>query len=103
MCCVLIPQDFSVEIEAMSVQRASVSREATKLLHLRDADCPGLRAQLAQLEGRWTQLTSDLSTVQDHLQQVHIQRVVTCTGEQLGFKKMHSVTVVCLWYIYILP
>ncbi|XP_054474146.1 nesprin-2-like [Anoplopoma fimbria] len=61
--------DFSMEIEAMSVQRASASREATKLLHLREADCPGLRAQLAQLEGSWTQLTSDLSTIQDHLQQ----------------------------------
>ncbi|XP_068564553.1 nesprin-2a [Cebidichthys violaceus] len=61
--------DFSMEIEAMSVQRASASREATKLLHLREADCPGLRAQLAQLEGSWTQLTSDLSTIQDRLQQ----------------------------------
>ncbi|KAM6906809.1 nesprin-2a [Lycodopsis pacificus] len=61
--------DFSMETEAMSVQRASASREAAKLLHLREADCPGLRAQLAQLEGSWTQLTSDLSTIQERLQQ----------------------------------
>ncbi|XP_068433248.1 nesprin-2a [Clinocottus analis] len=61
--------DFYVEIEAMSVQRASASREATKLLHLREADCPGLRAQLTQQEGSWTRLTSDLSSVQDRLQQ----------------------------------
>ncbi|XP_035534355.1 nesprin-2 isoform X4 [Morone saxatilis] len=61
--------DFSMETEAMSVQRASVSREASKLLHLREADCPGLRAQLAQLEVSWLQLTSDLSTIQDRLQQ----------------------------------
>ncbi|XP_062415634.1 nesprin-2-like isoform X4 [Pungitius pungitius] len=70
VCTTLITLlDFSMEIEAMSVQRASASREATKLLHLREADCPELRAQLVQLEGSWTQLTSDLSTVQDFLQQ----------------------------------
>ncbi|XP_037606336.1 nesprin-2-like isoform X2 [Sebastes umbrosus] len=61
--------DFSMEIEAMSVQRASVSREATQLLHLREADCPELRAQLAQLEVNWSQLTSDLSKIQERLQQ----------------------------------
>lgn len=65
-----ILQDFSMEIEAMSVQRASVSREVTQLLHLREADCPGLRAQLAQLEVNWSQLTSDLSKIQDRLQLV---------------------------------
>ncbi|KAM8832006.1 nesprin-2a isoform 3-T3 [Spinachia spinachia] len=62
--------DFSLEMEAMSVQRVSASREAMKLLRLREADCPELRAQLAQLERSWTQLTSDLSTVRDSLQQV---------------------------------
>ncbi len=66
----LIPQDFSMETEAMSVQRASVSRETTLLLHLREADCPGLRAQQAQLEVSWSQLTSDLSKIQERLQQV---------------------------------
>ncbi|XP_070706002.1 nesprin-2a [Pempheris klunzingeri] len=61
--------DFSMETEVMSVQRASVSREATQLLHLKEADCPSLRAQLAQLEVSWSQLTSDLSRIQDQLQQ----------------------------------
>ncbi|GLD49701.1 nesprin-2-like protein [Lates japonicus] len=61
--------DFSMEVEAMSVQRASVSRAATQLLHLREADCPRLRAQIAQLEVNWTQHTSDLSKIQDQLHQ----------------------------------
>ncbi|TKS76359.1 Nesprin-2 KASH domain-containing protein 2 [Collichthys lucidus] len=61
--------DFSTETKAMSVKRASLSMVATRLLHLRDADCPGLRAQLAQLEVDWSQLTSDLSKIQDRLQQ----------------------------------
>ncbi|KAM7395095.1 hypothetical protein PAMA_006717 [Pampus argenteus] len=61
--------DFSTEMEAMSVQRASVSKGATKLLYLREADSPGLRAHLTQLEVSWSQLTSDLSRVQDRLQQ----------------------------------
>uniref|UniRef100_A0A3B4YV88 Nesprin-2-like n=1 Tax=Seriola lalandi dorsalis TaxID=1841481 RepID=A0A3B4YV88_SERLL len=61
--------DLSMEVEAMSVQRASVSREATQLLHLREADCPGLRAQIAQLEVRWSQLTSDVSRLQEQLHQ----------------------------------
>lgn len=64
------PQDFFMETEAMSVKRASASREATRLLHLREADCPRLRAQVAQLEVDWSQLTSDLSKIQDQLQQV---------------------------------
>lgn len=55
----------------MSVQRASVSKVATQLLHLREADCPGLRAHLAQLDVSWSQLTSDLSKIQDRLQQVY--------------------------------
>ncbi|XP_022621783.1 nesprin-1-like [Seriola dumerili] len=61
--------DLSMEVEAMSVQRASVSREATQLLHLREADCPGLRAQIAQLEVRWSQLTSEVSRLQEQLHQ----------------------------------
>ncbi|KAI3364132.1 hypothetical protein L3Q82_010949, partial [Scortum barcoo] len=61
--------DFSMETEAMSAQRASVSREVTHLLHLKEADCPGLRAQLDQLEVSWSQLDSDLSKIQDRLQQ----------------------------------
>lgn len=81
---VLIPQDFSMEIEAMSVQRASVSREAARLLHLREADCPGLRAQLAQLDDNWSQLTSDLSKIQDLLQQVQYrQRAFTFAEKQI--------------------
>ncbi|KAK2855974.1 hypothetical protein Q5P01_004709 [Channa striata] len=61
--------DFSVEAEAMSVHRTPVSMEGTKLVHLREADCPRLRAQLAQLDVSWDQLTSDQSKVQDQLQQ----------------------------------
>ncbi len=59
-----------METEGMSVKKASVSREAAQLLHLREADCPELRAQLAQLEVNWSKLTSDLSNIQDRLQQV---------------------------------
>lgn len=70
----------------MSVQRASASREASQLLHLREADCPALRAQLAQLEVDWSQLTSDLSKIQDRLQQVrYLQRGFTLL-ENKGFK-----------------
>ncbi|XP_067338852.1 nesprin-2 isoform X4 [Channa argus] len=61
--------DFSMEVEAMSVHRTSVSKEGTKLIHLREAECPKLRAQLAQLDISWNQLTSDLSKAQDQLQQ----------------------------------
>ena len=59
-----------MEVEAASVRRASVSRDATRLLHLSEADCPGLRAQVAQLEVNWSQLTSDLCRIQEQLQQV---------------------------------
>ena len=69
-----ILQDFSMETEAMSVKRASVSKEATQLLHLREADCPALRAQLEQLEVNWSRLTSDLCKIQDQLQQVQFSQ-----------------------------
>ncbi|XP_073348713.1 LOW QUALITY PROTEIN: nesprin-2a [Pagrus major] len=61
--------DFSMETEAISVKRASVSREATRLLHLREADCPRLRSQLTQLEVKWSRLTPDLTKIQEQLQQ----------------------------------
>ncbi|XP_034436669.1 nesprin-1-like [Hippoglossus hippoglossus] len=61
--------DVSMEVEAASVRRTSVSRDATRLLHLSEADCPGLRAQIAQLEVNWSQLTSDLCRTQEQLQQ----------------------------------
>nr|XP_046228198.1 nesprin-2 isoform X4 [Scatophagus argus] len=61
--------DFSMEAEAMSVKRASACREAAQLLHLREADCAELRAQLVQLEVSWSQVTSDLSKTQDRLLQ----------------------------------
>lgn len=60
-----------MEVEATSVQRASASREATRLIHWREADCPRLRSKLAQLDVRWSQLTSGLSVIQEQLQQVH--------------------------------
>ncbi|XP_069017780.1 nesprin-2a isoform X4 [Embiotoca jacksoni] len=61
--------DFSMEVEGMSPLKTSVVKDATRLLHLREADCPELRTQLTQLENSWNQLTSDLSKTQDHLQQ----------------------------------
>ncbi|XP_054871829.1 nesprin-2 isoform X5 [Amphiprion ocellaris] len=61
--------DFSIQVEAMSVLKESVSKDGTRLLHLREADCPGLRTQLTQLEVSWNRLTSDQSKIQEQLQQ----------------------------------
>uniref|UniRef100_A0AAZ1XTJ4 KASH domain-containing protein n=1 Tax=Oreochromis aureus TaxID=47969 RepID=A0AAZ1XTJ4_OREAU len=61
--------DFSMEVERMSVLKMSASKDAAQLLQLREADCPGLRTQLSQLENSWNQLTSDMSKTQDQLQQ----------------------------------
>ncbi|XP_039874015.1 nesprin-2 isoform X3 [Simochromis diagramma] len=61
--------DFSMEVERMSVLKTSASKDAAQLLQLREADCPGLRTQLTQLENSWNQLTSDMSKTQDQLQQ----------------------------------
>lgn len=54
----------------MSLQKASASREGTRLIHLRELDSPRLRARLAQLDVSWSRLTSDLSKIQEQLQQV---------------------------------
>ncbi|XP_029351666.1 nesprin-2a isoform X2 [Echeneis naucrates] len=61
--------DFTMEVEAMSVQKTFAAKRATQLLHLREADCPGLRAQMTQLQVSWSQLTSHLSKIQDQLHQ----------------------------------
>uniref|UniRef100_A0AAQ6IQR6 KASH domain-containing protein n=1 Tax=Anabas testudineus TaxID=64144 RepID=A0AAQ6IQR6_ANATE len=61
--------DFSMDVEAMSAQKAAVSRDGTKLIHRREADCPRLRAQLTQLDVSWSQLSSNLSKIQEQLQQ----------------------------------
>lgn len=54
----------------MSTKEASASREAARLLHLRQDDCSALRAQLVQMQADWSKLTSDLSSTQEQLQQV---------------------------------
>lgn len=54
----------------MSAKQASASREATRLLHLREDDCSALRVQMVQMETDWSKLTSDLSNTQEQLQQV---------------------------------
>lgn len=54
----------------MSAMKASASREAARLLHLREDDCSSLRAQLVQMEADWSKMTSDLSNTQEQLQQV---------------------------------
>ncbi|CAM9096806.1 unnamed protein product [Lampetra planeri] len=61
--------DFTRDVETLSAQRSSVSRAAARLLHLTEAECPGLRAHLAEMEVNWSRLTSDLSKIQDQLQQ----------------------------------
>lgn len=54
----------------MSAKKASASREAARLLQLREDDGSVLRAQLALMEADWSRLTSDLSNAQEQLQQV---------------------------------
>ncbi|XP_077444049.1 nesprin-2a [Stigmatopora argus] len=61
--------DFSFEMESMSVLKESTSREATRLLHMREMECPGLRGGLTELENSWCKLTSDLENIQNQLQQ----------------------------------
>lgn len=77
-----------MEVEAMSVQKGSVSREGTRLIHLREADSPVLRAQLAQLDVSWSQLTSDLSKIQDQLQQVQYLLFILCWRENTKYKML---------------
>lgn len=62
----------------MSAKKASASREAARLLQLREDDCSALRAQLVQMEADWS-VTSDLSNTQEQLQQV------TAQGEKYKF------------------
>ncbi|XP_015245715.1 PREDICTED: LOW QUALITY PROTEIN: nesprin-2-like [Cyprinodon variegatus] len=64
--------DLSMELEATSAQKESLSKEVTRLLHLKEVDCPELRGQILQLEANCTQLTSDLSKIQELL----LQRLV---------------------------
>lgn len=55
----------------MSAKKASASKEATQLFNLREDDCSALRAEVDQMEADWSKLTSDLSNIQEQLQQVH--------------------------------
>ncbi|XP_077408932.1 nesprin-2a isoform X3 [Vanacampus margaritifer] len=61
--------DFNIEMEAMSAHKESASREAARLLRRRETECPGLRGRLTKLEMAWCELTSDLASAQDRLQQ----------------------------------
>ncbi|XP_061668449.1 nesprin-2 [Syngnathoides biaculeatus] len=61
--------DFSIEKETMSAHKQSATREATRLLRLRETECPGLRGRLTKMELTWCKLNSDLTNIQDQLQQ----------------------------------
>lgn len=61
-----------MEAEAVSRLRESVSTDGAELLHLREADRPKLRRQLAQLEAGCSRMTSDLCRLQQRLQQVQL-------------------------------
>ncbi|XP_061843165.2 nesprin-2a isoform X2 [Nerophis lumbriciformis] len=61
--------DFSREMEAASIHRESASREATRLLRLKETECPRLRARLTKLEAGWCKLTAEVTNIQDQLQQ----------------------------------
>ncbi|XP_061610592.1 nesprin-1 isoform X5 [Phyllopteryx taeniolatus] len=61
--------DFSIEMETMSAHKQSATREATRLLRLRETECPGLRGRLTKMEITWCKLTSDLRKIQGQLQQ----------------------------------
>ncbi|XP_027896962.1 nesprin-2a isoform X6 [Xiphophorus couchianus] len=56
----------------VSVELAAVSKETSRLVHLRDAEYPKLRSLVSQLEASCSQLTSDLSKMLEHL----LQRLV---------------------------
>lgn len=68
----------------MSAKEASASREAARLLHLRQDDCSALRAQLVQMEADWRKLTSDLSNTQEQLQQVTTSPEIKKTNQKVG-------------------
>ncbi|XP_054618423.1 nesprin-2 isoform X2 [Dunckerocampus dactyliophorus] len=61
--------DFSISMGAMSNHKESASTEAARLLRLRETECPGLRTRVTKLEVTWCKLTSDLTNIQDQLQQ----------------------------------
>ncbi|XP_014859415.1 PREDICTED: nesprin-2-like isoform X6 [Poecilia mexicana] len=61
-----------LELLDVSVELTAVSKETSRLVHLRDAKCPKLTSQVSQLEASCSQLTSALSKMLEHL----LQRLV---------------------------
>ncbi|XP_071226495.1 nesprin-2a isoform X1 [Salvelinus alpinus] len=70
--------EFSVELETRSAEKASALRAGTLLLQLKEADAPGLRRQLAQLEQTWTEVTSALPIAQERLHQLLLEKWPPC-------------------------
>ncbi|XP_036841097.1 nesprin-2 isoform X1 [Oncorhynchus mykiss] len=70
--------EFSVELETRSAEKASALRAGTLLLQLKEADAPGLRRQLAQLEQTWTEVTSALPIAQERLHQHLLEKWPPC-------------------------
>ncbi|KAM9778675.1 nesprin-2a isoform 1-T4 [Syngnathus typhle] len=61
--------DFSVEMEVVSAaHKEAASREAARLLRLRETECPGLRRCLAKMEESWCKITFNLTNAQEQLQ-----------------------------------
>ncbi|XP_014000581.2 nesprin-2a isoform X3 [Salmo salar] len=70
--------EFSVELVTKSAEKASALRAGTLLLQLKEADAPGLRRQLEQLEQTWTEVTSALPIAQERLHQLLLEKWPPC-------------------------
>ncbi|XP_006768780.1 PREDICTED: nesprin-1 isoform X1 [Myotis davidii] len=67
--------EFSKEVDAQSSLKSSVLSTGNQLLRLKKVDTAALRSELSHIDGQWTDLLTNIPTVQEKLHQLQMDKL----------------------------
>ncbi|XP_032194599.1 nesprin-1 isoform X17 [Mustela erminea] len=67
--------EFSKEVDAKSSLKSSVMSTGNQLLRLKKVDTAALRSELSHIESQWTDLLTNIPTVQEKLHQLQMDKL----------------------------
>ncbi|KAB0401732.1 hypothetical protein E2I00_018438 [Balaenoptera physalus] len=67
--------EFSKEVDAKSTLKSSVLSTGNQLLRLKKVDTAALRSELSHIDGQWTDLLTNIPTVQEKLHQLQMDKL----------------------------
>uniref|UniRef100_A0A452T3N3 KASH domain-containing protein n=1 Tax=Ursus maritimus TaxID=29073 RepID=A0A452T3N3_URSMA len=73
--CINVSSEFSKEVDAKSSLKSSVLSTGNQLLRLKKVDTAALRSELSHIDSQWTDLLTNIPTVQEKLHQLQMDKL----------------------------